>query len=65
MVFSFLFEILFCINVFNKIRNIIIYKTPLHLAVENDNIEIVKMLLSHPQINVNLTAIFFYHFSFF
>lgn len=30
--------------------------TPLHYAIGNNDIEIIKMLLSHPKINVNLTS---------
>lgn len=35
------------------------YETPLYIAIENDNTEIVRLLLSHENINVNLTAILF------
>lgn len=27
--------------------------TPLHIAIEKNNVEIVKLLLAHPNINVN------------
>ena len=32
-------------------------KTALHIAVEKRNVEIVKLLLSHPNIDVNDTLI--------
>ena len=32
-------------------------KTALHIAVENENTDIVQILLSKPNINVNLYAI--------
>lgn len=36
---------------------IFIHKTPLHVAVEKNDIKMVKLLLSHPKINVNLTRV--------
>ena len=33
------------------------YKTALHIAVENENVEIVKLLLNSPSIDVNSTEI--------
>ena len=38
------------------------YKTALYIAVEKRNVEIVKLLLKHPKININLKSvlIFFY-----
>ena len=38
---------------FNEII-IRIYKTALYLAIEKENIEIVKLLLIHDKINVNI-----------
>ena len=32
-------------------------KTPLHLAVEKENADIVRLLLSHPKIDVNTKSI--------
>ena len=34
-----------------------IHLTALHLAVENEDVEIVKLLLSYPNINVNSKTI--------
>ena len=46
---------------FNRIQNhniryniIYFYKTPLYLAVENENIEIIKLLLSNDKLDTNL-----------
>lgn len=33
------------------------HKTALHIAVENENAEIVKLLLNHPKIDVNIKKI--------
>lgn len=33
------------------------HKTALHIAVENENVEIVKLLLNHPKIDVNIKKI--------
>lgn len=41
---------------------IIFYETTLYLAVENENIEIVKLLLSNDNIDVNVGYIFNYNF---
>ena len=35
------------------------YKTALYLAIENENIEIVKLLLNNDKTDVNLQHIFF------
>ena len=52
---------------FNEIQNhifqqnfdiIIIYKTALYLAVENENIEIVKLLLMNDKLDINVGYIF-------
>lgn len=37
---------------------IVFNKTPLYKAVENENVEMVKLLLSNPQIDVNIYFIF-------
>lgn len=34
------------------------HKTALHIAVENNNIEILRLLLQHPTIDVNSERIF-------
>lgn len=34
------------------------YSTPLHIASKKNNVEIVQLLLSHPEINVNVKSIF-------
>ena len=44
---------------FNEIQNNIIYKTALYLAVEKENIEIVKLLLTNDKLDINLLNIFF------
>ena len=54
------FEIV-CFNIiqyyiFNDIL-IYLYKTALYLAVEKENIEIVKLLLTNDKIDINLTYI--------
>lgn len=36
-----------------KFLLLILNKTPLNIAVENYDIEMVNLLLSHPKINVN------------
>lgn len=46
----------FKIKIFNEI-NIELYKTALHLAVENQNYEMVKLLLSRKNININSMCI--------
>lgn len=38
---------------FNAILFIFFYATPLHLAIEKGNIEIVRLLLSKPNLNIN------------
>lgn len=40
-----------------KFVNHSIYKTPLFLAIEKRNVEIVKLLLSNPEIEVNISCI--------
>lgn len=42
---------------------LIIYKTPLHLAIENENVEIVKLLLQNPNVDVNDYAILLMSFN--
>lgn len=37
-------------------------KTALHIAVENENAKIVQLLLSCPDIDVNITAIIIQYF---
>ena len=37
-----------------------IQKTALHIAIEKENIEIVKLLLSHPEIDINILCILIY-----
>ena len=36
-------------------------KTPLHIAVERNNTEIVQLLLLRPEIDINVKAIYFFH----
>lgn len=43
----------------NEIFFILIYKTPLHMAVEIGNPDIVGILLSHPKIDINMILIYF------
>ena len=38
------------------------YKTALHIAVEKENIEIIKLLLTNDQIDVNTLNILKYYF---
>ncbi len=39
-----------------------IFKTPLYLAVENENVEIVRLLLTKEDIEVNIQYIFNFNF---
>lgn len=32
-------------------------KTPLHIAIENNNIDMVKLLLKNPEIDINIVII--------
>ena len=48
----------FLTNCSYRILYFIFQKTALHLAVENGNIEIVKLLLLNPEIDVNEKIIF-------
>lgn len=41
---------------FMKLK-VFFYRTPLSMAVQNKNVEIVKLLLSSPEIDVNLKNI--------
>ena len=47
-------------NMIRKIGNfdIIIYNTALYLAVEKENIEIIKLLLTNDNLDINLGYIF-------
>lgn len=38
-------------------NNIIFNKTPLFIAVENDNIDIINILLSNKNIDVNIPSV--------
>lgn len=40
-----------------KFVNHYFYKTPLFLAIDKRNVEIVKLLLSNPEIEVNISCI--------
>lgn len=53
MVFLIQFDFFF----FNKILSDI-YKAPLHLAIEKNNVDIVQLLLSCENIDVNLKSIY-------
>ena len=44
--------------------NILFQKTALHIAIKNKNLEIVELLLSHPNIDVKKPKIFQLHFSY-
>lgn len=37
-----------------KFINIIFYKAPLHIAIEKENIKVVKILLEYPETDVNI-----------
>lgn len=43
----------FKINILNTINNLYFHATALYLAVESENTELVKILLSNPNININ------------
>ena len=47
----------------NEILNFFFYITPLHLAIDAGNIEIVKSLLTHKDIDLNATLVFYSFFS--
>lgn len=49
-------------NIFYEIF-ICFYRTPLHVAAENGRAEIVKLLLTHKDIDVNMKRISFLFFS--
>ena len=38
-----------------------IYRTALHIATENENIEVVKLLISHPNTDINIISILSFH----
>ena len=40
--------------------SILVHKTPLHIAIEKENIELVKILLSHRSIDASKPCISFY-----
>lgn len=46
-------------NIFMKL-SINTQKTALHIAIEKENIEIVKLLLSRPEIDINILCILIY-----
>lgn len=63
-VFFFILKILynFRISIFLEFYFLCIFKSALHLAVSDNKIEIVKLLLSHPKIDINLKSILpFFH----
>ena len=41
--------------------NLIFYKAALHVAAENDDIEIVKFLLANNKTDVNIADIFYHY----
>ena len=41
-----------------KFKYNVIYKTALYLAVEKENIEIIKLLLTNDKLDINLINIF-------
>ena len=57
MDYTFVINIKISNMIFNKIINKFYY-TALHYAVEKENVEIVKLLLSNPYIDVNIKNIF-------
>ena len=40
-----------------RFQFVIFHKTSIHIAVEKENIEILQILLSHPEIDVNAKTI--------
>ena len=59
------FKIIFCNEILNHIfqwnfNKLIINLTALFLAVEKENIEIVKLLLTNDKLDINLGYIFLY-----
>lgn len=58
--FTFLIRNEILINYYNE-------KTALHMAIEKNNLEIIHLLLSHPDIDINIRSVlncfsFLYHF---
>lgn len=58
--FTFLIRNEILINYYNE-------KTALHMAIEKDNLEIIHLLLSHTDIDINIRSVlncfsFLYHF---
>ena len=47
----------FKIILFNEILIILFYKTALYLAVEKENVEIIKLLLTNDKLDINLKHI--------
>lgn len=47
----------FLIFLWNFKKKNFFYKTALIIAIEQENVEIVKLLLDHPDINVNIKSI--------
>ena len=45
-------------NIIIKFNFFIIYKAPLHAAIEKDNVEIIRLLLKCENINANLMSVF-------
>lgn len=41
-----------------KFRNMLVHKTPLILAIEKENIEILKLLIANKNVDVNIKCIF-------
>lgn len=48
---------IFLIFLWNFKKKNFFYKTALIIAIEQENVEIVKLLLDHPDINVNIKSI--------
>ena len=48
-----------------EILNIFINITPLHFSVENEKVEIVKILVADNRVNVNIVRVLIFFFFFF
>ena len=58
MEFEIKYLIKFDIKIFNEIQYKIFHKTALCIAIEKENIEIVKLLLMNEKLDINLLNIF-------
>lgn len=46
--------LVFKYNFIFKIQQAIFHKVPLHIAIENENIEIIKLLLTNKNLIINI-----------